>query len=214
MFTGIVQTVGVVRSLQRHDAGARLMVDAPQLRRPIPDGASVCVSGTCLTVVRSDASRIEFDVVPESLVRTTLGSFTVGHRVNLETSLRAGDGLDGHIVQGHVDGTARVERIRNAGQWVVSFAPDGELMPYIIPKGSVAVDGVSLTVSQVDQRTFSVALIPMTLRDTTLASLAVGDRVNIETDILVRAVVATLERWRGHERSDPLTVDMLRANGW
>lgn len=214
MFTGIVQTVGVVRSIQRNGAGARLLVEAPVLRRPILDGASVCVSGACLTVVRSDPTRVEFDVVPETLSRSTLGSLSIGDRVNLEASLRVGDGLDGHMVQGHVDGTARVERVRTAGEWAASFRPDDGLMAYIIPKGSVAIDGVSLTVAQVEDETFSVALIPTTLKETTLASLSVGDRVNIETDILVRTVVATLERWKESGRGEPLTVDMLRANGW
>ncbi len=215
MFTGIVQATGIVRTVRQHAAGARLVVDAPDLRRPLADGCSICVNGVCLTVVRSDDTLIEFDVVPETLNRSNLGAIAVGGAVNLEPSLCVGDALDGHMVQGHVDGTARVMRIRTAGpERLWTFAPQQGLMPFIIPKGSVALDGVSLTIADVEHDGFTVALIPTTLSRTTLGRLKVGDRVNVETDILARTVVATLARWREQAGAEPLTVELLRANGW
>jgi riboflavin synthase len=217
MFTGIVQSVGVVRSLRPGGPVARLELDAPDLTRPIPAGASVCVSGVCLTVTACDPRIVSFDVVPETLSRSTLGRLSPGGRVNLERSLRAGDGLDGHIVQGHVDGVARVARITNGVDGhVIAFEASPELMPYIIPKGSVAVDGVSLTIADVSGDTFSVALIPTTLDATTLGGLRVGGHVNIETDILARTVVSTLRRWGSREgvANGGLTIESLLENGW
>lgn len=215
MFTGIVQTMGVVRSVRRGSTAARLALDAPALARPIPLGASIAVNGVCLTVAVADDSRLEFDVVPETLSRSTLGSLHVGARVNLERSLRAGDGLDGHMVQGHVDGTARVESIQTAGGGhVLRFRADDELIAYLIPKGAIAVDGVSLTIAEVEAGTFSVALIPTTLAATTLGLLQVGDRVNIETDILARTVVTTLRRMTAGGKRSGLTIESLRENGW
>ena len=215
MFTGIIQAVGVVRSVRPQPAGARLEIDAPDLPRPIPDGASICVSGVCLTVVSSNSTGITFDVVPETLSCSTLGSLRPGGRVNLEPSLRADGRLDGHIVQGHVDGKARVRRVERSGDSQVwTFSADADLLPYVIPKGSIAIDGVSLTIARVEGDAFSVALIPTTLARTTLGGLRVGDEVNIETDILARTVVATLQRMRGEGAGPALTVEMLREQGW
>lgn len=214
MFTGIVQTTGVVRSIQRGSDGIRLVVDAPDLTRPIPDGASTCVSGVCLTVAHSDAVRIAFDVVPETLARSTLGAWSPGRRVNLEPSLRAGDPMDGHIVQGHVDGTARVSAISGGEGGLWTFTTDSALMPFVIPKGSIAIDGVSLTIAEVDEMTFGVALIPTTLAATTLGELGVGDEVNVETDIVARTIVTTLQRWREAPAGQGVTMEMLREHGF
>ncbi len=221
MFTGIVHSMGVVQSISTRSTGARLEVNAPELPRPIVQGASICVSGACLTVIRSDETRIQFDVVPETLARTTLGALTPGARVNLEPSLRMGDGMDGHVVQGHIDGTARVARVVSGAQGQVwTFATNAELMPYIIPKGSITLDGISLTLASIgEQHTFDVALIPTTLAMTTLGARRVGDRVNVETDILARTIVATLQRYLHNPAvslppTGGLTVEMLRENGW
>lgn len=215
MFTGIVQSMGVVHSIRQGSNGARLALNAPDLPRPIPLGSSICVSGVCLTVCAGDAQRVEFDVVPETLTRSTLGTLAPGSRVNLERALRPTDGLDGHMVQGHVDGIARVREIRtDAGGHVAVFEADESLMPYIIPKGSIALDGVSLTIASVEDTQFSVALIPTTLAATTLSRLRPGDRINVETDILARTVVSTLRRWQAASSRPPLTVESLRENGW
>lgn len=212
MFTGIIQAQGIVRSVRKTGDGARLELDAPDLPRPIAHGASVCVSGACLTVVGGGPTTIEFDVVGETLTRSTLGSLAAGKHVNLELSVRAGDRLDGHIVQGHVDGMAVVRRVER--DHVVTFEPDEHLLPYIIPKGSIAIDGVSLTIADVSEKRFTVALIPATLATTTLSGLHVGDRVNVETDILARTVVTTLRRWRDEVSGGGITMDLLRQQGY
>ena len=214
MFTGIIQAMGTVQTLSRGSAGARLVLAAPDLPRPITDGASICVSGACLTVTKSDEKNVEFDVVPETLTRSTLGSLKPGDRVNLEPSLRAGDRMDGHIVQGHIDGIARIAQIqRDSGGHVIRFTPDEELMPYIIPKGSVAIDGISLTITGVNEGTFGIAIIPTTLEWTTLGSARVGDRVNVETDIMARTIVTTMQRMQ-ESSSSSVTMDMLREQGF
>lgn len=212
MFTGIVQATGVVRSIRSTGSEARLVLDAPRLARPIPTGASICVSGVCLTVARCDAQIVEFDVVKETLSRSTLADLKPGDRVNLERSLRAGDGLDGHMVQGHVDGTAAVCRI--SSDHMVTLETADTLSPYLIPKGSIAIDGVSLTIAAVSGRQFTVALIPTTLAETTLASLRLGDRVNIETDLVARTIVTTLQRWRDGNSGHGITMEMLRQQGY
>lgn len=215
MFTGIVHSMGSVRALARTASGARLTVTAPDLPRPIAPGASIAVNGACLTVVSDDAADLQFDVVPETLSRTTLGSLAAGASVNLEPSLRAGDPMDGHIVQGHMDGTGRVQQITRDQQGQIwTFSTDEDLMPYLIPKGSITIEGVSLTIARVGERSFSVALIPTTLARTTFQHLQIGDRVNIETDIVARTIVTTLQRAGVATAERPLTVDMLRENGW
>lgn len=215
MFTGIVQFMGVVRAIRRGSAAARLVLDAPGLPRPLVIGSSIAVNGVCLTVTAFDDSRIEFDVIPETLSRSTLGALAAGAAVNLEPSLRAGDPLDGHMVQGHVDGVGVVRSIESgAGGHVVTFEAGEELMPFVIPKGSIALDGVSLTVASVAGNRFSVALIPTTLGATTLSQWRVGQCVNVETDILARTVVSTLKRWHASETAPALTLERLRENGW
>jgi riboflavin synthase len=217
MFTGIIQTMGIVRSIQPQGAVVRLVLDAPDLTRPIVHGSSVCVSGVCLTAVAHDAVRVEFDVVPETLSRSKLGRLRIGQRVNLEPSLRVGDPMDGHIVQGHVDGLAEVIEIRRDGDGVVGwFRVEVALLDTIVPKGSIAIDGVSLTLAEVRADRFSVAWIPTTLELTTLSELRTGDRVNIETDIVARTILHQLRRIEpglSGERSG-LTVELLREKGW
>ncbi|MCG3130935.1 MAG: hypothetical protein FLDDKLPJ_01709 [Phycisphaerae bacterium] len=190
MFSGIVECKGCVTGLRTGGGGGvRLRVQAARAASGTEPGASLAVSGVCLTVAGIDGEHIEFDVVPETLRRTTLGDLRVGAWVNLERSLRVGDRLDGHFVQGHVDGTATVaEVIRRTDEHVLRFTPERGLMAYMIPKGSVAVDGVSLTIAEAAGDTFTVALIPTTLQVTTLGDRRVGDRVNVESDILIRAL--------------------------
>lgn len=182
MFTGIVETAGRVRAARRTSKGVRLEVEGPW---KIPSGASVAVGGVCLTAL--EGRGLAFDVIPETLKRTTLGELRPGARVNLERALAAGARLDGHIVQGHVDGTGVVESLsRKGGEATLAVRVPPSLEDQIVPKGSIAVDGVSLTVVDVKDGRFTVALIPTTLRRTTLGKLRKGDRVNLETDVLAK----------------------------
>ena len=185
MFTGIVREVGAVAAFD----GSRLVVTAPETTAGAAVGDSVSVAGVCLTVVETEAGRLAFDVVPETLARTALGRLETGDAVNLEPSLRVGDQLGGHVVQGHVDGVGRVRSVTPEGdsRRVWFDAPEG-VVRYCLEKGSVAVDGVSLTVAALDDDGFEVALIPHTLEVTTLGRLEPGDEVNLEADVLGKVV--------------------------
>jgi riboflavin synthase len=185
VFTGIVREVGTVESFD----GSRLVVVAIETAADSAIGDSVAVAGVCLTAVEADEQRLAFDVVPETLARTALGRLERGVGVNIEPSLRVGDRLGGHIVQGHVDTVGRVRSVAPDGEgrrlWV--DAP-GEILGYCLEKGSIAVDGVSLTVAALDDAGFEVALIPHTLDATTLGWLEPGDFVNLEPDVLAKVV--------------------------
>ena len=189
MFTGLVETLGVVRELTADGAGRVLVIEAPTLTAELALGESVAVNGACLTVVAHDGATCRFQAGPETLRRTNLGALASGDRVNLERSLRVGDRLGGHMVQGHIDGVGRIDRILSDGEWVLMwFACPRELSMQMVSKGSVAVDGVSLTLVDVEDGRFSVALIPHTLSLTTLGFKRPGDAVNLETDLLAKYV--------------------------
>ena len=196
MFTGIIERVGTVAGVGlargRSAAGTRahrLDVDLDELAAGLKPGASVAINGVCLTLVESGGTAGSFDVVPETWQRTTLRTLCPGDGVNLERSLRVGDRLEGHFVQGHVEGVGTVARIdRSGGEWTLWVEFDAALRPCIVPKGSIAIDGVSLTVVHVDARQFSVVLIPTTLERTVLGRRQPGAGVNLETDILARVV--------------------------
>jgi riboflavin synthase alpha subunit len=181
MFTGIIETTGKVKSVRKTAKGIRVEVDRPW---PVPAGASVAVNGVCLSALEGD--RLAFDLVPETLSRSTLGGLRPGVRVNLERAMEAGARLDGHIVQGHVDGKGVVESLARKGGAVTLAIRAPGLMDQIVSKGSITVDGVSLTVVEAANGRFTVALIPTTLRVTTLGRLRKGDAVNIETDVLAK----------------------------
>jgi riboflavin synthase len=200
MFTGLVQAVGLVTEARPTDRGVSITIDPASWARAHKAGDSVCVAGVCLTVT-SDApagAPLAFDAVRETLDKTTLAYLRPGARVNLEASLRADSLLGGHFVQGHVDAPGAVEHVQDDPRdWRVRIRPPGELMDYIAPKGSITVDGVSLTIAAAAGDTFEVALIPTTLRDTTLSSLRAGDACNIECDMLAKTVVHFLKRREG-----------------
>jgi riboflavin synthase len=193
MFTGLVEALGTVHHLAHDGAGCRLTLAAPTLAGQLALGESVAVNGACLTVVERDDQACAFQAGPETLRRTNLGTLAVGERVNLERALRLGDRLGGHLVQGHVDGVGRIASCLaqpgEGGEWVTMwFACPEELAAQMVPKGSVAVDGVSLTVVDVSADGFSVMLIPHTLAHTTLGFKGPGSPVNLETDLLAKYV--------------------------
>jgi riboflavin synthase len=188
MFTGLVAGTGAVESLQRDGGGVRLRVRT-ELARELGPGDSIAVNGVCLTAVDPDAKGFSADVMEETLRRSSLGPLAEGDRVNLELPLRAGDRLGGHMVQGHVDGTGSVEAVTEDGfARIVRIGAPAGLLRYVVAKGSIAVDGVSLTVSAVDDRGFEVSLIPETLERTTLGAATPGRVVNLEVDVLAKYV--------------------------
>ena len=189
MFTGLIEALGVVREVIPTGAGRDLVIETPTIAADLALGESVAVNGCCLTVVVHDAETCRFQASPETLRRTNLGDLKIGDRVNLERSLRIGDRLGGHIVQGHIDGVGRIERLLSDGDWVLFwFSCPLELAAQMVSKGSVAVDGVSLTLVEVEESRFSVALIPHTLAQTTLGIKRPGDAVNLETDLMAKYV--------------------------
>lgn len=194
MFTGLVESLGRVVAVIQEPPGVRLAVEAAEIACDAQIGESICASGCCLSVVRRDGPRLEFQLGPETLSRTKLGELVAGAAVNLERSMRPTDRLGGHLVTGHVDGLGRLDSRRQEGDWVTCrFSAPPSLLAQMAAKGSVAIDGVSLTVVDVDAATFSVALIPHTLASTTLGSLTVGGQVNLETDLVFKYVARWLE---------------------
>lgn len=189
MFTGIVQAVGTVQEVESLESGdRRLRIDARGIAATALEiGASLCVSGVCLTIVETAKGVVAMDVSARTLADTVLGDWVVGRNVNLEPALAAGDALGGHFVAGHVDGAAEVVRVREDGRSVeLVLSAARELNKFIAPKGSVALDGVSLTVNDVSKGSFSVNLVPHTLTETTLSDCRVGSRLNLEVDIIAR----------------------------
>ena len=195
MFTGIVRERGVVVAREDVAGGLRLTIDAPLTAQPAELGDSVAVSGVCLTVSGRDRNQLSFDVVPETVRRTTLGRLGDGAEVNVEPALRGADQVGGHFVQGHVDGVGRVRSAEPEGNgtraWI-DAPPD--VLRYCVEKGSVAVEGVSLTVAALDESGFAVALVPHTLAATTLGGLRPGEEVNLEADVLAKYVERLLPR--------------------
>ncbi|MGC5222338.1 riboflavin synthase [Micromonospora sp. DT81.3] len=200
MFTGIIEELGEITAIEPSGDGVRLTVRAPKAVSDAGHGDSIAVSGVCLTVIAQDAESFTADVMKQTLDMSTLGGFGVGTPVNLERATATGGRLGGHIVQGHVDGTGSVLEVRPGAQWsVVRVSLPADLAPLVVDKGSISVDGVSLTVSAVSDppagsetgdagQWFEVSLIPETLAATTLGGRSPGDRVNLETDILARHV--------------------------
>jgi len=197
VFTGIIQTTGRIDRRTASGTGARLSISTPRPLSGLAIGESIGVNGACLTVVSRQGKHFTVDVSPETLKRTTLARLASGTRVNLERALRMGDRLGGHIVQGHVDGVGRLDAITPDGEWVVyRFSTPRTLSPYLIEKGSIAVDGVSLTIAGCRGPSFSVALIPHTLAETTLGELRPGGHVNLEADVLLKQIEAMLRTRR------------------
>jgi len=196
MFTGIVEEQGRVRAITPNEGGARLVIEARTVLDDVELGASIAVNGCCLTVTAFDRDSFAADAVIETLARTNLGDLAAGDPVNLERPLRFADRLGGHLVQGHVDATGTVrDRVPQPdGSEVVTIEAPDAVQRYVVHKGSVTVDGVSLTVARVDDDAFAIALIPHTLAVTTLGARSVGTRVNLEVDLVAKYVEALVAR--------------------
>ncbi|MDO4952572.1 MAG: riboflavin synthase [Synergistaceae bacterium] len=219
MFTGLVETVGKIKSVKQTADTWLIDISAPEIASELKKGDSVSVSGACLTVTDFDLAGFRAEMMEETKQRTKLGSLKSGDLVNLERAMSAGSRFDGHIVSGHVDGVGRVAKIENSGRTKkVFFAANADIISGIVSKGSVAVDGVSLTVIGVSDNEFSVGLIPETLAQTSLSALVQGSAVNLETDIIGKYVAKFLEKRFGQDSlekpKENITWQKLADSGW
>jgi len=195
LFTGIIEELGTVAELAKQTAGARLRVECARVLEDMKQGSSIAVNGACLTAVEIDGHSFSADLAPETLRRSNLGDLTAGSRVNLERPLLPTDRLSGHIVQGHVDGTGEFLSLDSVGDenWWLKIRVPAELDRYLVFKGSIAIDGISLTIASLDQHVLSVTIIPHTYEVTTLGTYKPGGRLNLECDVLAKHVEKLLE---------------------
>ena len=220
MFTGLIETIGKVSAIHPRGDVWQLDIEAPKIAGELRIGDSVSISGACSTVVRSDNRSFSIEIMEETRNKTKLGDLKNGSRVNLERAMRLDSRLDGHIVSGHIDGLAKVDKIETYPETIKYFFNAGpDILSGIVHKGSVAIDGISLTVIDVTTDTFSVGIIPTTISETTLSELREGDAVNIETDILGKYITKFLntrfsDADNGGEMKSSLTWDKLVKYGW
>src|ERR1700704_1540288 len=205
MFTGIIEELGSVESLETRSAGARLKVRCSLVMKDMTEGASIAVNGVCLTAIDLRPDSFSADLAPETLKRSNLGDLRAGSRVNLERPLSPGGRLNGHIVQGHVDGTGEFLALDSLGEdnWWLRIRIPQDLDPYLVYKGSIAIDGISLTVAAIESGVLSVTIIPHTFRNTTLGGYRSGARLNLECDVLAKHVEKLLRKL---DLKTPLTV--------
>jgi len=213
MFTGLIEMLCIVKSVQNTAGAMQLTVDLGKLADETKVGDSIAINGTCLTVAQLTANVAGFDVSPETLKKSVLGKLKAGSQVNVERAVKAGDRLGGHIVAGHIDGTATIAAVHKQDKvWNIKFSAPSELLDQMVVKGSVAVDGISLTIASLDKNSFGAAIIPETLKKTTLGKAKIGDLVNIETDIIVKTIKKQLENMLGQQQK--LTVERLKKLGF
>ena len=187
MFTGLIEEICTIRSIQRSAGTIVLTIDLGRLAGECKIGDSIAINGVCLTVTKLQGNLASFDVSAETINKSTFGQLKLSSPVNVERAMKATDRFGGHFVLGHVDGTAKIEAIDRQGEFInIKFSANPELLNGMVIKGSVAVDGVSLTVAKLDQKSFSVALIPQTLKRTTLSTAKISDRINVENDIIIK----------------------------
>lgn len=216
LFTGLIEELGILRRLSISTEGANLVIDAKSVLADLKKGDSIAVSGPCLTVTTLDSSGFTAWAMPETLQKTNLGTFKTGRRVNLERALALGGRLGGHLVSGHIDTVVTLTgKESQGGALVLSFTAPGNLLRYIIPKGSVALDGVSLTVIEVNDHGFSVGLIPHTASQTTLAAEEIGRPVNLEVDMIGKYVEKMLlPHLEENNSRSSISMDLLRQKGY
>ncbi|HWC98394.1 MAG TPA: riboflavin synthase [Candidatus Sulfopaludibacter sp.] len=213
MFTGIIEELGTVDAVQSRAAGARLKVRCATVMSDMTEGASIAVNGVCLTAVDLRPDSFSADLAPETLRRSNLGDLRAGSRVNLERPLSPTGRLSGHIVQGHVDGTGEFLGMEELGDenWWLRIRVPADLDSFLVFKGSIAIDGISLTIAALESDVLSVTIIPHTYRHTTLGGYRTGARVNLECDVLAKHVEKLLRKL---EMKSPITVEKLRENGY
>lgn len=213
MFTGLIKAICTVKSAYTISGGMHLTVDLGKLADESKIGDSIAINGVCLTVAQLRGSLAEFEVSGETLTRSTLGKLKSSSLVNTEPAMKATERFGGHIVQGHIDGVATIKEIVRKGQFAdIKFAANPKLLAQIVVKGSVAVDGISLTIANMEKNSFSVSIIPETLKGTTLGRAKIGDTVNIETDIIIKAIKKQLENILPAEQK--LTAERLKELGF
>ncbi len=213
MFTGLIETICSVKSIRSTGDSTLLDVDLAEIAAESNIGDSIAINGVCLTVTRIEGATASFDVSAETLAKSTLGKLRPASQVNIERAMKAADRFGGHFVQGHIDGTATIRAIEKHGDFAdFAFTAGAELLDAMVAKGSVAVDGVSLTIANIEQNGFRIAIIPETLRRTTLGKARTGDCVNIETDIIVKTIKRQLENIL--PKAEPLTAERLRQLGF
>ncbi len=211
MFTGIVEELGIVKTLRREAGAARLTISASAVLESTAIGDSICVNGVCLTVVEMNRNDFSADVAVETLKVTNLGELKIGAKVNLERALQLSARIGGHLVSGHVDAVGRIREKREEGNgWRIFIDAPADVLRYIIKKGSIAVDGISLTIADVDTSGFSIAMIPHTAKLTTLGFKAAGDSVNLESDIIGKYV----ERLLSGRVEEGVSLELLRKTGF
>jgi len=215
VFSGIIETVGSIRTLNKDAKGARIAIEAPGVLDGVQLGDSIALNGVCITVVDFDGSNFEADLSVETLRRTNLGELAVGDRCNLERAMALGERLGGHLVSGHVDGVGRILGRKPEGDsiWLTFEAPV-EVMRYVVYKGSIAVDGISLTVAACDDETFSVSIIPHTSEQTTLTEKKDGAAVNLEADLIGKYVEKLLAPHAESRIQSGVTMEKLREQGY
>ena len=215
MFTGIVEEIGELSSITKSSKGARITIKAKKVLEDVKLGDSICTNGVCLTVTDFDKEKFSVDVMAETMRRSNLGSLSKGSRVNLERALRACDRLGGHIVSGHIDGVGEIESYTKEDNavWISVKVPDS-LLKYIVEKGSIAIDGVSLTVAYVDHERFKVSIIPHTKDATTLLKKNIGEMVNLECDIVGKYIEKFIKHEENPSAKKGIDIDFLSTHGF
>lgn len=213
MFTGLIESIGIIKSVKKSSGSVRLTILADKMASEVKVGESISVNGVCLTAAAVNPPHIEFDVVQETIDKSSLNHLSISDRVNLERAMKLGDRLDGHMVQGHIDGVGVIRSIRSVGDdYRITIYAEPEIMRYVAQKGSIAVDGISLTIAEVNENSFTVAIIPQTLSSTTINEKKAGSTVNLETDIIGRYVYKYISKIA--ESDDKSLMTKLEVGGF
>ncbi|GAA0179806.1 riboflavin synthase [Clostridium sediminicola] len=216
MFTGLIEEIGKIKKIDKSGNSAKITILANKILKEVKLGDSISTNGVCLTVTKFTENEFTVDVMPETMNRSNLGNLKTGSKVNLERAMQVGDRFGGHIVSGHIDGVGYIINLKNEDNatWV-SIEVNDDILKYIVEKGSVAIDGISLTVAYVDEKIFKISLIPLTKEETTLLSKGIGERVNIECDIVGKYVERLIGFNKKEDKTEnKISMDFLRENGF